>query len=333
MKAPSFWSNPPERPGLAAGLLSPISVLWRIGAQIRASRTTPIRAPVPVLCVGNLVAGGAGKTPMVAALTERLTTAGRTPAIVTRGYGGRLQGPHRVDPAADSYEDVGDEPLVLSASAPVWVARDRAAGAVAAAEDGADIILLDDGFQNPGLIKDASVLMIDAAAGFGNGRVIPAGPLREPVAEGLARADSVVLVGDDGDADRTLARWPELADVTISRARMVPRETGLSLSGEPVVAFAGIGRPEKFFATLRGMGADLVEAHGFADHYAYPDAILKRLTATARHRDAMLVTTEKDAVRLPLAYRREVMTVQVTLELEDWAAIDALLDRVCQTLP
>jgi tetraacyldisaccharide 4'-kinase len=270
---------------------------------------------------------------MVAALAARLAAEGRMPAIVTRGHGGRILGPHRVDPASDTYRDVGDEPLLLAATAPVWVARDRAAGARAAAEAGADIVLLDDGFQNPGLTKTASILMVDAASGFGNGRVIPAGPLREPVAGGLARADAVVLVGSEADADRTLARWPELSRLPVIRARMVPMRTGLDLAGEPVVAFAGIGRPEKFFATLREMGADLVETHDFPDHYAYPDAILKRLVTSADRANAMLVTTEKDAVRLPPAYRREVMTVQITLELSEWEAIDAILGRLRQSLP
>ncbi|MEO1493740.1 MAG: tetraacyldisaccharide 4'-kinase [Pseudomonadota bacterium] len=333
MKAPRFWSNPPGRPGLAAHLLASGSVFWRFGAALRAIWSKPKTAPVPVLCVGNLVAGGAGKTPMVAALAGRLAAKGCSPAIVTRGHGGRITGPHRVDLAHDTFADVGDEPLVLAATTPVWVSRDRAAGAVAAAEDGADIVLLDDGFQNPGLVKDASLLMIDAATGFGNGRVIPAGPLREPVRDGLARADAAVLVGAQSAADRTLALWPDLKALPLIRARMQPVQTGLSLSHEPVVAFAGIGRPEKFFTTLREMGADLVETHGFPDHHVYPAAILKRLIHTARQRDAMLVTTEKDAVRLPPAFRREVMVVQVTLELDDWTGVDAILDRLCRISP
>jgi len=326
MIAPRFWWNPAERPGWQARLLAPLTLPWQFGAWWRGRGVTAYRAPVPVVCVGNLTVGGAGKTPMVAALVSRLMAEGRAPHVISRGHGGRLVGPHRVDPDRDSHSDVGDEALLLAALAPVWIARDRAAAARAAVEAGAELILMDDGFQNPSVVKDASILMVDAGQGFGNERLIPAGPLRETIAEGLARASLVVLVGNPAERGAALARWSGLAGAV--PAALVPRETGLSLAGERVVAFAGIGRPEKFFSTLRGMGAELVGAIPFSDHCVYPPMVLRRLHRTARSAGAMLVTTEKDAARLPAAVRPEVVVVQVVLEPESWKRFDQVLAAI-----
>jgi tetraacyldisaccharide 4'-kinase len=328
VRAPRFWWTPPDRPGWLARLLLPLTLLWRLGAWWRGRGVRPFRAPVPVVCIGNLTVGGAGKTPMVAALVTRLIAQGRDPHVVSRGHGGRIAGPHRVDPLADSHRQVGDEPLLLAALAPVWVARDRAAGVRAAAGAGAGLILLDDGFQNPGVAMDRAILMVDAVQGFGNGRLIPAGPLREPVSTGLARADLTVLVGSEAERAAALARWPELAATRPLAARLRPRETGLSLAGEKALAFAGIGRPGKFFATLRGMGARIVGTVAFPDHCDYSPAVLRRLTRRARAEGAMLVTTEKDAARLPPAFRREAMVVQVCLEPADWAPLDHLFAQL-----
>lgn len=326
MRAPRFWSNPPSRPGLLATLLAPLSVCWQMAGRIRATRTVPGKAGVAVLCVGNLTAGGAGKSPMVAALLQRAAGAGIAAHVVSRGHGGTIEGPHRVDPLRDTYRNVGDEPLMLSAFGPVWVSRDRLAGARAAAGAGAALVILDDGFQNPRLVKDASLVMVDAGNAFGNGRVIPAGPLREPISEGLSRADAVILIGSAPSRRDAAAMWPVLQDAL--PARLVPQQMGMPLAGERVIAFAGIGRPAKFFETVREIGAVILEEHGFADHYAYPPAIIRRLIARARAEDALLVTTEKDAVRLPPDLRRDVLTVQVCLDLEDWGPIDALLAQL-----
>ncbi len=326
MRAPAFWWRAPEGAGWPARLLAPAVALWRMEARRRKRAAEPYRAPVPVICVGNLTVGGAGKTPLVAALLQRLDGSGAAVHVVSRGHGGRLAGPHRVDPGRDSHGEVGDEALMLAALAPVWVARDRGAGVRAAVGAGAAAVVMDDGFQNPSVAKDCSIVVVDAGQAFGNGRLIPAGPLREPVPEGLARAHAVVLVGENAERERALTRWPALAGAVA--ARLVPVETGLPLAGEPVMAFAGIGRPEKFFATLRRLGADIVQAIPFPDHAAYPAAVLRRLLREARARGAMLVTTEKDAVRLPAAFRREVAVVQVRLEPEDWSALDRALAEV-----
>lgn len=328
MRAPGFWSNPPGAPGLAARLLTPLGWLWGLAGRLRRRFANPVRAPIPVICVGNLTAGGAGKTPTAIALLSALSARGITAHAVTRGHGGRERGPHRVDPLRDDAARVGDEPLLLASWAPVWVARDRAAGVLTAARAGAAVAVLDDGHQNPGVAKDLSLVVVDAGAGFGDGRLIPAGPLRERVAEGLARADAVVLIGEDAEAAETLARWPQLRRLPVLRARLQPLATGLQLDGAAVVAFAGIGRPEKFFATLRGLGARLIAAHAFPDHAPYAPRVLRRMIAEARAADAMLVTTEKDAVRLPPAFQTEVMALPVRLAFDDPDALAALLRRV-----
>lgn len=324
MRAPAFWWNPPEAPGPAARLLAPASLLWRAGTRLRGLRARPFGPPVPTICVGNLTVGGSGKTPMTAALVERLRAEGRVVHVVCRGHGGRPgPDPRRVDPARDSHREVGDEALVLAARAPVWVGRDRAALIAAAAAAGAEVVVMDDGLQNPHVAPWCRIVMVDAVRGFGNGRLVPAGPLREPWETGLARGDLVVLVGEDAERERAIERWPALAAAL--PARLVPVETGLPLAGEPVVAFAGIAHPERFFATLERLGARLVGAVPFPDHHSYAERILRRLRRQADVAGAMLVTTEKDAARLPPAWRREVMVVQVRLEPGDWAPLDRLL--------
>lgn len=321
MRAPGFWYRPP---GAAAALLSPLAAVWTAVTRRRLAAGQGARVAAPVICVGNLVAGGAGKTPVVQDLMCRLTARGATPAVVSRGHGGRLPGPVRVDPAVHGAADVGDEPLLLSAGGGLcWVARDRAAGARAALAAGAGAILLDDGFQNPTLARDLSLLVVDGAVGFGNGRVIPAGPLREPVADGLMRAQAVVIIGPDRAGVRSLigGRLPVLT------ARLVPdMAVAADLRGRPVLAFAGIGRPGKFFDTLAEMGTHVVAAVPFPDHHAYTVAEIDRLIARAQVLGAVPVTTAKDAMRLEARHLEVVRVLPVRLTFDDPAAIDALLD-------
>ena len=322
MRPPRFWSRPP---GPAAALLAPLGAIYAAATARRVSRPGR-RVGVPVICVGNLNAGGTGKTPAVMALTECLAARGVAAHVVTRGHGGRLAGPVRVDPARHDAAAVGDEPLLLAACAPTWVARDRAAGAAAAVAAGAGAVILDDGHQNPALAKDLSIVVIDAEAGFGNGRVLPAGPLREPVAAGLARADLVLTIG--GAAAQAGLTLP--ADVPPRlRGRLEPLATGMDWAGLPVFAFAGIGRPAKFFDTLRALGADVRGAAALADHQPLTPALLRRLGDRAARLSAQPVTTEKDAVRLPATLRGRVLVLPVRLALEDAAPLDAALDRLC----
>ena len=328
MQPPAFWNNPPDRPGWQARLLSPAAALYAEGTARRLSRGVPHRASCPVICVGNINAGGTGKTPTVIALVERLRGPGVAAHVVSRGHGGRLAGPVRVDAGVHTAADVGDEPLLLSAFTPVWVARDRAAGVRAAERQGADLVLLDDGFQNPSVEKDLSIVVVDAEIGFGNGRVIPAGPLREPVDRGLARADLVLAIGDGTAQARFRERWGDSLPCPLLTGALEPLRTGMDWSGLRALAFAGIGRPAKFFATLRSLGAEVVRAVPLGDHQPLTAALMKRMEIEAQALGAQLVTTEKDAVRLPASFRQKVLTLPVRLRFDDPEAVDAALSQL-----
>jgi len=316
MRAPEFWDAPP---GLAAGLLAPFGAAWSAAARLRRAVARPYRAPVPVVCVGNLVAGGSGKTPVVLSLIGLFAEQGVAVHVVTRGYGGRLAGPVRIDPTRHDAAAVGDEPLLIAARTPCWLARDRAAGCRAAVAAGAAAIVLDDGFQNPGIDKDLSLLVIDAQYGFGNGRVIPAGPLREPVRAGLARADAVVLIGDGEAPDAVRA-----AGHPVLRASLEPVER-TRFSGARVVAFAGISRPGKFFASLRAVGAEIAAARPFPDHHRFIAGEIAGLRRDAERAGARLVTTAKDWIRLPAAARAGIEVFEVAIRWSDPASVAALL--------
>lgn len=318
MRTPEFWH---QRESPIAALLAPLGALYDATGRWRASLIRPVRLARPVLCVGNLTAGGAGKTPTALALAAWLHARGRHPHFLTRGYGGQQTGPLRVELGRHGFREVGDEPLLLAAAAPTWLARDRVAGAQAACTAGADLVIMDDGLQNPALAKDISLLVVDAGYGFGNGRVIPAGPLRETLEHGLARAQAIVLIGEDvlGLGNHLERRLPVIA------ARLVPDGAAQALAGKRVLAFAGIGRPEKFFASLRELGCTLVGAVGFADHHAYEPDEIERLVEKAKAESAVPVTTEKDFVRLSAEARGMVSTLRVRLAWHDENVLDRLL--------
>lgn len=319
--APSFWSHD----GLLARALSPLSA---IGAAVTARRVARPgwRAPVPVVCCGNVTVGGAGKTTLVLDLARRLSERGRAVHILLRGYGGASRGVHRVAPD-DPASLVGDEALLLAEVAPTWTGADRAASAKAAIKAGAQILLMDDGLQNPTLAKTFSLLVIDGRTGFGNGRVLPAGPLREPIAAAVARCKAAVLIGPDISGASSRLNLPVL------RADLVQDPAITALAGRKIVAFAGIAHPEKFFDPLRQAHAILVATRPFPDHHPYTNRELDGLREQARLLDAELVTTPKDAVRLPPAVRSQVTVIGVGLSWQESSQIDQLLDRMVAADP
>ena len=294
MREPDFWYRPPSSLSL---LLSPLGALYGLVAA-RRMRSPGFDAGVPVLCVGNYHAGGAGKTPLVLTLGRLLRELEETPVVLSRGYGGRLRGPIKVDPARHVAAEVGDEPLMLALQLPVVVARDRIGGVAPARAQGASVILMDDGFQNPAIAKDCSLIVIDGDRGIGNGGVFPAGPLRAPLRQQLACTDALIGVGDGRAAD-AVATAVTAQDRPVLRARLAPEPDAVArLAGRRVLAFAGIGDPARFFRTLRENGIEVTAQRAFPDHHPYSKAEIAALLAEAKRDGLTLVTTEKDLARL-----------------------------------
>jgi tetraacyldisaccharide 4'-kinase len=312
MREPGFWHGPAS---LNAHLLKPLGALYGAIAARRLQRRG-LNAGIPVLCVGNYHVGGAGKTPTVLALAKLLRELGETPVVLSRGYGGKLAGPVRVDPVRHAASDVGDEPLMLAGMLSVVVSRKRADGVPLARAQGATVILMDDGFQNPSVVKDASLIVIDSARGIGNGQVFPAGPLRAPLPPQLARTDALIVVGSGNAAGQVAAEIAAQGKPVLS-AHLKPDEAQVAqLRGKRVLAFAGIGDPARFFNTLRASGIDVAGQHAFADHHPYSQAEIESLIAEAKRDGLILVTTEKDLARLR-DRAQQIVPFRVTLEFDD----------------
>ncbi|MFL6793130.1 MAG: tetraacyldisaccharide 4'-kinase [Bradyrhizobium sp.] len=322
MREPAFWYRPSS---WKSHLLRPLGALYGAITAKRLQRDG-LDAGIPVFCVGNYHVGGAGKTPTVRALAKLLRDLGELPVVLSRGYGGKLRGPVNVDPARHAASDVGDEPLMLASTLPVVIARDRAEGVALAKSQGASVILMDDGFQNPAVTKDASLIVIDSTRGIGNGRVVPAGPLRAPLPPQLARTDALIVVGH-GVAAGSVAAAIAVDGKPVLSAHLKPDDVSVaSLRGKRVLAFAGIGDPARFFDTLRKRGIEVGRERAFADHHAFSRREIESLVAEARRDVLTLVTTEKDLARLRVEgelppWAREIVPFAVTLEFEDAALL------------
>jgi tetraacyldisaccharide 4'-kinase len=317
MRPPEFWrANAGGRDAALTLrlLLTPVSWIYAEAAAHRYRSRAPRHAGAPVICIGNLTVGGAGKTPIARAVRAKLGPHAHT---LSRGYGGRAVGPLRVTPDMDARE-VGDEPLLHAKDGPAWVSRDRYAGAQAAVNAGAHAIVMDDGFQNPSLAKDLSIIAVDPGFGIGNGQVFPAGPLRERLADGLARADAIVMLGNVTED----ASWLDQFEKPVLFAKL---EASAPPPEGKLLAFAGLARPEKFFDTLVEAGAKIEDAVPFADHHVYSEEDLGLLSQMAAERAAKLITTEKDAARLTPEWRARVAVLPVTAKFDDERALDALL--------
>ena len=319
MKTPSFW----HADGFIPKLLEPLAQLYKCLSFLERSLRSKTKIDVPVLCIGNLVSGGAGKTPIALSIGQKLN-AKHNISFLTRGYGGIEAGPIEVNPDEHSSYEVGDEALILSEVGPTWVSRNRIAGAIAAKNAGFEIVIMDDGFQHTSLVKTLSFVIIDGPYGFGNGRLIPAGPLREPIYSGLKRADIIVLVGEVNPS--IIELLPN--NKPLLRASLVPAEMGTQLSNDNVIGFAGIGRPTKFLETLEKMGLNIIDFVAFPDHYRFRESEIRELYEKATEVDAILVTTFKDMKRVPKSVAHLCQPIGITVVWEDDNEIQQLLDSV-----
>ena len=328
MREPVFWHRPPS---WISRLLMPVAAVYGAIAAQRMQREG-FDAGIPVICVGNYHVGGAGKTPAVLALTRMLRELGETPVVLSRGYGGRLRGPIKVDPGRHSALDVGNEPLMLAPRVPVVVARDRASGVALARSQGASVILMDDGFQNPAIAKDLSLIVIDGDRGLGNACVFPAGPLRAPLHQQLARTDALIVVGDGVTAAPVAAEIAARGKPVLSAHLRANEASVAELSGRRVLAFAGIGDPARFFRTLRGSGIEVARERAFPDHHPFSKAEIESLIAEAQGDALTLVTTEKDLARLRRDgglphWAKAIVPFAVSLEFVDVASLRRLVSE------
>jgi tetraacyldisaccharide 4'-kinase len=335
LRAPFFWYR---RKSVLASALAPLGAIYSRIAERRFTQGEPYRSRLPVICIGNFTAGGGGKTPTAIAVAKLIAELGAKPAFLTRGYGGTTEGPEFVKKGHGA-EEVGDEPLLLAEIAAAMVSADRQAGAKAIESSEASIIVMDDGLQNPSLFKDLSLVVVDAESGIGNGLVMPAGPLRAPLDAQMDRADALIVIGDGGRAAPLVEAFTAHGKPVL-KARMVPRQDRRWLTALPVIGFAGIARPEKFFATLRTNGARLIDQRSYPDHYRYSERQARSLLREAKDYNAMLVTTEKDWVRLPaddgsdaaeLKHRSRPFAIAV--EFDDAARVKDLLSRFISSAP
>ncbi|MBP02908.1 MAG: tetraacyldisaccharide 4'-kinase [Rhodospirillaceae bacterium] len=320
MKTPNFWYKQKS----IGKYLEPLGFIY--GAvtayKIRYSRPTSVK--IPVISVGNLTVGGTGKTPIAISLAQILKEKGEVPAVILRGYGGRLHGPIKVDGKIHSALDVGDEAILHAKHGRTWIARKRSQAAVQAEKNGATVIILDDGHQHSSLKKDFSILIVDGEKGFGNKKIIPAGPLREHINTGLKRADKIVIMREiTNKSAKALAERHH-----ILKANLKIVDNNISLAGTRVVAFAGIGQPDYFFETLNNAGAELIETYSFADHHKYSSTQIEDIKDRACVLNAITVTTEKDATKIDLAQHSNICVLKTEVEWENISEIRQLMKKI-----
>lgn len=321
MKTPAFWQNRT----LLTYLLLPFAALYQLGYLLRRLLVRPTPLPIPVICIGNLVAGGAGKTPVALAIGAWAKQHDIHACFFSKGYGGSAREPMLVDPYFHPHSQVGDEPLLLARILPTVVAKDRLEGAKFAAQQGFRLIIMDDGFQNPNIKPDLSLVVVDSAYGFGNGYTLPSGPLREPAPLGLARADAVVLLSRDGQEQEAKFDLPAGLPLLPAQIRTV---CVTPLAGQPVLAFSGIARPEQFFDSVQNvLNAQLVATRTFPDHHAFTPTQLAALAQEAMLQNAALITTAKDSVRLPRTMQSQVFVADIALNWQNASAIEGILSR------
>lgn len=321
MKAPRFWNSK----NITSTLLLPFSWLYYLISKINYARTSPTTLPVPVICIGNLTVGGAGKTPVALHMGELLKRKNIKAFFISRGYGGSQKSAILVDAEKHGATQVGDEPLLLAQVLPTIVGKDRVEAANLAISQGAQVIVMDDGFQNPSLTKDLSFIVVDRRLSFGNERLLPAGPLREPVGVGLKRADAVIIINPANFIPTSLPNIPFLL------ARSYPKESMLALKGKRIIAFCGIAIPQKFYQMLKSAGAEIIENISFADHYSYKQKDLDFLQKKAKEQDALLVTTSKDAARMAKDFKGKIENIHVAgmdLEFENAEKLDELIESI-----
>ena len=321
MRAPEFWNK--NKSSWQAAALTPLAWAYQLGHRLRYLTSKSIKIDIPVACVGNVTAGGSGKTPVAIDIARHMALRKMAVHFLSRGYGGNHKGaPLRVDSTKHTAQRVGDEPLMLAHNATTWVSPNRIAGAKAAIAGGADLIIMDDGFQNPTLVKDLSILVFDGEYGIGNGALLPAGPLREPLAEALSRAHGAVVIGRDCHGISTTLS----STIPVFTAQFVPCNN-IGDKERPVIAFAGIGRPEKFFSSLRSAGYHIAAHYAFPDHHRYTSSELTNLHSKSRKHGAQLMTTEKDFMRLETNAREGITPFFITLEWFDKEAFATFLDH------
>lgn len=316
MKAPFFWYQPKS---FYSTILSPLSWLYERAAKIHRISCKPQKFSIPLLSIGNITSGGAGKTPIAIALGDLLQKRGFKVHFVTRGYGGKVIGPLKVDPSVHQASMVGDEPLLLAQQAPTWVAKDRPKGVEKAIESGAEVIILDDAHQTHRLFKDISFVIVDFTQGFGNECVIPAGPLRENLKEGLERADAVIGIGEEESK--------KFSGKPFFRAKSIFKS--LSFPSNRVVGFCGLGFPEKFYKSLQKEGFTLLATESFPDHYVYKEKDLIHLQSLAKRHQAILVTTRKDWVKIPPSWHSYIYVLDLKIQFEDPERVfQFILDKI-----